>query len=349
MSLVPQAHATFEGSGIRKSIPGIRILGTGSYAPEKIVRNEDLATLGYDADWIVQRTGILARHHVNEGQASSDLAVEAARRCLEQANVDPSEIDFDFWFATMTADHYTPSTAALVQAALGCQASAIDMNAACSGFMYALIIGSQFIKTGCSRRALVIGSDVMSMVVDPQDKKTYPLFGDGAGAALLGPDENSDPKAASGILSYHLASEGELGHLLVIPGCGSRMPVNERVLADRDQYLKMEGRAVFKWAVRLIPEAINGACESAGLEVDDLDLIILHQANRRIIDAALANMDIPEEKVAVNLDRYGNTSAASIPISLDEAFRQGKIQPGSKVFLCGFGAGLSWGTCIFQW
>jgi 3-oxoacyl-[acyl-carrier-protein] synthase-3 len=330
-----------------RSIRGVKIAGTGSIAGQRRVPNDDLRQLGYDADWIVQRTGILARHHVEPGQATSDLAIAAARSCLADAGVSADEIDFII-VATMTPDHYTPSSSALVQSALGCRCPAIDVNAACSGFMYALIIGAQFVKTGCARNVLVIGADVMSMVVDPQDKKTYPLFGDGGGATLLTPDDSGRGGESCGILSYRLASEGELSQLLVVPAGGSRLPINSSVLENREQYLRMEGKAVFKWAVRLIPEVTQELLGQAGLTLGDVDLFILHQANRRILDSAVEYLGIPPEKVFMNLDEYGNTSAASIPLSLDEAIRSGRIQRGSRVLLCGFGAGLSWGACIYQ-
>jgi 3-oxoacyl-[acyl-carrier-protein] synthase-3 len=303
--------------------------------------------LGYDAEWIVQRTGILARHHVLPGQSTSDLAIPAARRCLDDAGVDPREIDFII-VATMTPDHFTPSSSALVQAALGCSCPAVDVNAACSGFMYALIIGSQFLKTGCARKVLVIGADVMSMVVDPQDKKTYPLFGDGAGATLLVPDDDATEEEGCGILAYRLASEGALSHMLVVPAGGSRRPICQSIVENREQFLKMEGQSVFKWAVRLIPDVTAELLAHAGLTIDDIDLVILHQANRRILDSANEYLRLPPEKLFMNLDEYGNTSAASIPISLDEAIRSGRICKGSRVLLVGFGAGLSWGACIYQ-
>lgn len=330
-----------------RSIRGVKVAASGSFAAEKRVLNEDLRELGYDADWIVQRTGILARHHVLPGQATSDLAIEAAKRCLLDAGVGPDQVDL-ILVATMTPDHYTPSSAALVQAALGCNCPAIDLNAACSGYMYALVIGCQFVKTGCARKVLVIGADVMSMVVDPQDKKTYPLFGDGAGATLLTPDDEPSDGEGCGILAYRLASEGALSNLLVVPAGGSRKPICQEVVDRREQYLRMEGQAVFKWAVRLIPEVTAELLAHARLTLEDIDLFILHQANRRILDSANEYLRVPAEKLFMNLDEYGNTSAASIPISLDEALRAGRIAKGNRVLLLGFGAGLSWGACIYQ-
>ncbi len=330
-----------------RTLRGIKIAGTGSYIPERRLANEDLAAMGFDADWIVQRTGILARHHITPGQATSDLAFEAATRCLKDAEVRPADVDLII-VATMTPDHYTPGCAPLVQAALGCSCPAFDLNAACSGFMYALMTGSQFIKTGCHRNVLAIGADVMSMVVDPLDRKTYPLFGDASGAALLSRDTEGGPNGGQGFLAYRLASEGELSQLLVVPGGGSRQPASAEMVAARQQFLKMAGPPVFRWAVRLIPEITVELVDSAGLTLNDIDLFIFHQANRRILDSAVEHLGIPVDKVFMNLDEYGNTSAASIPISLDEALKSGRIQHGNKVLLCGFGAGLSWGACIFQ-
>ncbi len=353
-SISTQTESEQAVSPFNREVLGIRILGTGSYAPDNEVLNEDLAQMGFDADWIVQRTGILARRHAPEDQATSDLAIGAAELCIQNAGVNVNDIDMIF-VATMTPDHYTPSTACLVQRHLGCVASAVDMNAACSGFMYALITGCQFVKSGSSKLALIVGADKMSCVVDDRDMKTFPLFGDGAGAALISLDtEPSDGQsdresiAPKGILAWRLASAGELAHTLVVPGGGSRKPCSEAVVSVRDQYLKMEGKVVFKWAVRLIPEIIDTICADAGITKEEIDLFILHQANRRILDAAIENVGIEADRFFVNLDRYGNTSAASIPVALDEAIQQGRIKPGSKVMLFGFGAGLSWGVCIYQ-
>jgi 3-oxoacyl-[acyl-carrier-protein] synthase-3 len=226
---------------------------------------------------------------------------------------------------------------------------AMDLNAACSGFVYSLITASQFVATGSSKRALVVGADMISMLTDPKDLKTYPLFGDGAGAVVLTADPNPDHGSASGILDFHLAAEGKLGHTLLIPAGGSRMPLSQDVLDNRLQYLKMDGKPVFKWAVRIIPEAIQGVLDRTGLELDDIDLIIPHQANIRIIDAAIETLGVDPAKVFVNVDRYGNTSAASIPIALHEAVEQGRVKRGSNVLMVGFGAGLTWGSCLFRW
>lgn len=314
-----------------------------------MVPNEALADLGCDPEWIVKRTGIQQRFHIGPGQATSELAIASAKACLEAANVSPEEIDL-IVVGTMTPDHFTPSVANLVQAALGCQAAAIDLNAACSGFVYALITASQFVKTGCSKRALVIGADAMTTVCDPKDVKTYPLFGDGAGAVLLGPAEASGSGGDEpGVLAYELGSDGDQASCLLVPGGGSRQPLSQEVLADRLNFLKMDGRTVFRWAVRLIPDAINTMLDQSGLQLDDIDLIVPHQANVRIIDAAIDSMGIDREKFVINLDRFGNTSAASVPIALTEALDDGRIAPGKIVMMLGFGAGLTWGSCLFRW
>ena len=335
-------------TSINREILGIQLLGTGSYAPDNEVLNEDLAQMGFDADWIKQRTGILARRHAFEDEATSDLAIAAAEKCIKNAGVSASDIDMIF-VATMTPDHYTPSTACLLQRHLGCVAGAMDMNAACSGFMYAMITACQFVRSRSSKLALVVGADKMSCVVDDRDMKTFPLFGDGAGAAIIrlgdpaAENTNSESVEPKGILAWRLASAGELAHTLVVPGGGSRKPCSEEVVSVRDQYLKMEGKAVFKWAVRLIPEVIDLICNDAGVSKEEIDLFILHQANRRILDAAIENVGIDPGRFFVNLDQYGNTSAASIPVALDEAIQQGRIKPGSKVFAVWIWSGVELG------
>jgi len=322
------------------TLTGVRILGTGSYVPEQVVCNEDLAALGCDAEWILQRTGIRERRKAAPNEATSDLAHQAALRCLENAQVSADEVDL-ILVATMTPDMLTPSTACIVQHRLGTVAPAMDLNAACSGFLYALVTGMQFVKSGCNRRVLVIGSDVMSRIINPDDKRTYPLFGDGAGAVLLGPSDEGH-----GFLSYTLGSEGDMGCLLSIPGGGSREPLTADGLVRGRQYLQMDGRAVFKWAVRLINDTIRDVVQHAGLSVADLNLVVLHQANARIIDAASDNLGIERERVIVNLDRFGNTTAATVPIALDEAVQTGRLQPGQRALLMGFGAGLTWGAGV---
>jgi len=329
--------------GRLQTLKGVEIKGIGAYVPAGIVRNEDLAELGYDADWIVQRTGILERRRAAPDQATSDLAYEAARRCLKNAEVEAKDVDL-LIVGTMTPDNPMPSTACRVQQRLGGNAPAMDMNSACSGFMYALVTAMQYVKTGCAQRALVIGADLMTRTLNPTDKKTFPLFGDGAGAVLVGTGNDDQ-----GLLSYMLGADGQGGDLLCIPAGGSREPLSQEALDDERQFIQMDGRPVFKWAVRLVAESILDVAEDAEILPQDIDLVVLHQANMRIIDSAVNDLGIDREKVVVNLQKYGNTSAASIPLALNEVYEQGRVQRGDKILLCGFGAGLTWGTAILKW
>lgn len=342
-----QGAATLSTRGRMGKVGGIRIVATGSYAPRQVVTNEDLAALGCDSEWIVRRTGILERRKAADEEATSDLCYEAATACLRRAGVTPDAVDL-ILVATITPDHPTPSTACHLQRRLGAVAPAMDVNAACAGFMYAMVTAAQFVATGNSCSALVVGADLMSRTVNPADPKTYPLFGDGAGAVLM---TAADDKAESGpgILSYQIGSEGCGGEMLCIPAGGSRQPLTPQAHREGGQFLRMDGRNVFKWAVRVFDESARQVLASAELTPNDLDLVILHQANQRIIDSAVADLAVPAEKVFVNLDRYGNTSAASIPLALDEAARQGRIRQGDLVLLCGFGAGLAWGTALVRW
>jgi 3-oxoacyl-[acyl-carrier-protein] synthase-3 len=321
----------------------VQILGVGSYAPPEVVTNNDLVAQGYDPEWIVQRTGILERRRAAPDMATSDLAHEAALQCIANAGVEASEIDL-IVVATMTPDTLAPSAACHLQRRLGSKAPAMDVNAACAGFMYALATAMQFVAGGGAKLALVVGADVMSRTVHADQKKTFPLFGDGAGAVLIG---RGTPQ--QGLLSYTLGAEGEGADLLYIPGGGSREPLTEESLAAGKQFLLMDGRSVFKWAVRLLGDTIADVLAHAELMPREIDHYVLHQANSRIIDAAVESLGIEREKVIVNLDRYGNTSAGSIPLALDEAYAAGRIQAGDRLLLCGFGAGLAWGTAIMQW
>ncbi|MDB4557905.1 ketoacyl-ACP synthase III [bacterium] len=326
-------------------IAGVQISATGSYVPDEIVTNEDLAALGCDSEWIIRRTGIHSRRRASEDQATSDLCYEAAVRCLKEAGISVDEIDLII-VATMTPDHPTPSTACHLQRRLGATAPAMDLNAACAGFMYGLITGSQFIATGNNQCVLVVGADMMSCTVNPDDKKTYPLFGDAAGAVLLTSDTN---KTDSGILSYQVGSEGCGGEMLCIPAGGTRQELTPEMHASGQQFLAMDGRNVFKWAVRVFDESAKQVLQQAGVDASELACVVLHQANQRIIDSAVSDLNVDRERVFVNLDKYGNTSGASIPLALDEAVNAGKIKRGDLVLLCGFGAGLAWGTALIRW
>ncbi|WP_407652530.1 beta-ketoacyl-ACP synthase III [Aporhodopirellula aestuarii] len=356
------ARGTVTARGRLGQIGGIRIAGTGSYVPENCVTNEDLAALGCDSDWIIRRTGIRERRHAAPDQATSDMCYEAARRCLENAGVKVEDIDL-IVVATITPDTPTPSTACQVQSRLGASAPAIDLSAACSGFTYALVTAAQFVATGNAENALVIGADLMSRTIDPEDKKIFPLFGDAAAAALVTPShpasdvpEETTPQAADdnapltdGIIAYQLGSEGCFGDMLCINAGGSRQPLTPERFEAGEHYMKMDGRGVFKWAVRVVDESAKDVMAHAGLSPDDLSLLILHQANQRIIDSAVSDLGVDPSKVFVNLDRFGNTSAASIPLALDEAVQAGRLKRGDLVLMSGFGAGLAWGTLILRW
>ena len=328
----------------RSTLTGVQILATGSYAPAEEVPNEALAELGCDADWIVQRTGIRSRRRARAEEATSDIATRAAQNCLQAAGVDAAELDL-ILVATMTPDSATPSTACLVQSNLGApQAPAMDINAACAGFMYALVSGMQFACGGNFRRVLVVGADVMTRAVNPSDKKIYPLFGDGAGAVLLGPGQSG-----CGLLSFLLGADGRGADLLHVRGGGSREPLNAAGLDAGRQFMQMDGRAVFKWAVRQCDGVIRDVLQQAELLPDEVDLYVFHQANNRILDAAAEQLGLRSEQVFRNVERFGNTAAGSIPLALDEARRSDLIGPGSTVALAGFGAGLAWGAGVLRW
>lgn len=325
------------------TLMGIQVLGTGAAVPGEVVRNEDLAALGYDADWIVQRTGIRERRRAPAGMSTSELALSAARQCLDRAGVEASDVDL-ILVATMTPDTRMPSTACHLQRKLGTTAASVDLNAACAGFMYGLTTAAQFVKTGCSKRALVVGADLMMQTVNPADKKTFPLFGDGAGAVLLAAGDKEQ-----GLVSYTLGCDGEGADLLCIPAGGTLEPITAEALIKNRHFIYMNGRPVFKWAVRLVADSIRCALEHANLTVDAIDHVVLHQANSRIMDAIAKDLGIDRAKLVINLDRYGNTSAASIPLALDEAVHEDRIHAGDLVLMCGFGAGLTWGTALVRW
>lgn len=321
-----------------------RIAGTGSYAPTKVLTNTDLERMVATSDeWIRERTGIRERRIAATGEACSDLAVQAGRRALTAAGVAATDLDM-ILVATCTGDFPLPATACLVQHQLGAtKAGACDLSAACCGFVYALSIADAYIKTGM-RHVLVIGSEVMSAITDWTDRNTCVLFGDGAGAVVL-----SASHGERGILSTDLRSDGTLCELIMVPGGGSRNPPSEKVITERQHYIKMKGNETFKIAVRTLEEIARTTLASNHLQVEDLDLYVPHQANVRILRAVMERLGLPIEKVFLNLDRYGNTSAASIPIALDEAVREGRIKEGSLVMLGAFGAGLTWASAMLRW
>jgi 3-oxoacyl-[acyl-carrier-protein] synthase III len=322
---------------------GVRIVGTGSYVPDAVVSNEHLhARLGFDSDWIVKRTGILERRHALPHQATSDLSVEATQRCFASSGVDPKDVDL-LVLGTFTPDMSFPSTACLVQDRLKLNCPAIEIEAACAGFMYALITAAAYVAAGASDMALVIGADCNSRILNPDDIKTYPLFGDGAGAVVL-----QKGSKEQGLVSYSMGSDGQGGEMLCRPSGGSRNPPSPEHLEQGLQYMFMDGRAVFKWAVAILCDTIQDVLKDAGLTPDDVDLYIPHQANIRIINAACDVLRIPRQKVFNNLEKYGNTSAGSIPLALDEAMAEGRLKPGQLALLSGFGAGLTWGTSLVR-
>jgi 3-oxoacyl-[acyl-carrier-protein] synthase-3 len=325
---------------------GFRVAAVGAAVPERVVDNVDLAHLGCDPEWILSRSGISQRRHAEADTATSDLAVAAAQAALAERPDLLERVDL-LVLGTFTPDTCIPSTACVVQARLGIEAPAMDVTAACAGFAYALVTAGQFLAAGSSDLALVIGADTNSRVVDPADLKTWPLFGDGAGAVLL---ERSKPDndTPAGLLSWSLGSDGRGADLLVCPMSGSRQPVTAAGVAAGDQFMKMDGRAVFKWAIRLAEENIRQVVERSGVPLEAVDLFVLHQANLRIIEGIRGSLGLPEERFLVNLDRYGNTSSGSIPLALDEAWRAGTIGPGSTVVICGFGGGLAWGSAVWR-
>jgi 3-oxoacyl-[acyl-carrier-protein] synthase-3 len=327
-----------------RSLTGVRILATGGYVPDGVVTNDHLKQrLGFNPDALFRLTGIRERRHALPHQATSDLCCEAARVCLDRAGVRPDDVDL-LLLATVTADMTTPATACLVQEKLGLCCPAVDLGAACAGFMYGLVTASSYVAAGTAEMALVIGGECMSRILDPDDAKTYPLFGDGSGAVLVtrgNPDQ--------GLISYSLGSDGSGASLLTRKGCGSRLPPTADVLAAGQHYLRMDGRGVFNWAVATLCDTVQQVLQSAHLSPGEVDLYIPHQANIRIINAALDVLGIPRGLVFTNLERYGNTSAASVPLALHEAVVDDRVREGDRIMLSGFGAGLAWGTALWRW
>ncbi|MBI3995942.1 MAG: ketoacyl-ACP synthase III [Nitrospirae bacterium] len=322
-----------------------RIIGTGSYLPKRIMTNRDLERLVETTEsWILERTGIRERRIADEREAASDLAVHAARQSLEMSGIDEKDLDLII-VATATPDMFFPSTACIVQDRIGArQAAAFDLSAACSGFLFALSVADQYIRNGVYRQVLIIGSEVMSRIIDWTDRNTCVLFGDGAGAAVL-----QRTQGEHGVLSSHLHSDGRLWSLIQVPGGGSRIPPSPAMLAERKPYIKMKGNETFKVAVRTLEEAVHETLKAAHVQPSELSLLIPHQANIRIILAVAQRLGLPMEKVMLNVERYGNTSAASIPIALDEAVRGGRVNEGDLLLFEAFGAGLTWGSALVRW
>lgn len=323
----------------------VGVVGLGHYVPERIVPNSELETIvDTSDDWIRSRTGIVNRRRAEPEVASSDLGAEAARRALADAGIQAEELDMII-VGTMTADSAMPATACIIQDKLGAyNCGAFDVSIACSGFAYALAVGAQFVATGTARKVLVVGADVMTRVLNFEDRTTCVLFGDGAGAVVLAPVEEG-----FGVLSVSLGADGRGGKHLIIPAGGGRIPHNTPGVNPADFYLQMDGKEVFKFAVQTMGKAALAAVEKAGLKPDDVTLFIPHQANIRIIEAATKRLGLPRERVFVNLENYGNTSCGSIPLALSEARDQGRLKKGDIVVLVGFGGGLSWGAVALRW
>lgn len=318
-----------------------RIVGTGSYVPEKLLTNEDLTKMVNTTDaWITERTGIKTRHITGPDEATSDLAAEAGRQALEAAGVAPEEVDC-IVVGTCTPDMFFPSTGCLVQHKLGARnACAFDVSAACSGMIYSTSVGDAFIRSGQYKTVLVIGADAVTKMVDFTDRNTCVLFGDGAGAFVLRPGDTP------GIEYTELGADGSQSRILEIPAGGSRMPTSHETVDNGSHYVKAMGREVFKLAVRVMEKSVVEALEKCGLHSDQIDLLVPHQANLRIIDAGRQRLGLPWEKVWVNIDRYGNTTAGTIPIALDEAIRSGHAGPGKRIVLVSFGAGFTWAIMV---
>ena len=321
------------------------ILGTGSELPNKIITNADLETLIETTDeWITVRTGIKQRRVLEEGKGNADMAYQAALRALEDAQLEPNDLDA-IVMGTVTADYPFPSSACVLEDMLGVRkAFSFDVNAACSGFLNALAISDSFIRTGLIKNALVVGSDALSRLLNWEDRTTCILFGDAAGAVVLGSVENGN----KGILSTRLRTDGSHVKTLYVPAGGSRNPTNPETVQNNEHTIMMNGKEVFKVAVRSMEEISRQALKDAGVTIDQVSLVIPHQANRRIIEALADRLGVPLEKVMINLDKYGNTSAASVPVALDEARRTGRIKAGDVVLLNAFGAGFAWGAAVVR-
>ncbi|MCB8813966.1 beta-ketoacyl-ACP synthase III [Desulfosporosinus shakirovi] len=323
----------------------VGIVGIGSYVPENIVTNKDFELfLDTNDEWIISRTGIKQRHIAPKDMPVSELCYQAGLKALEDAQIAPEEVDLII-VATITPDYAFPATACLVADRLGARnAAGFDLEAGCSGFVYGVVTGSQFIATGMYKTVLVIGGETLSKVLNWKDRSTCILFGDGAGAAVLQP-----VKEGFGFLGFELGSDGSGGALLSQPAGGSMYPASLETVEKNLHTLQMEGKEVYKFAVRVMGEVSLKVLKNADLKIEDVDLLIPHQANIRIVDAAVRRLGISPDKVVVNLDKYGNMSAASIPVALDETFKSGRIAEGDIIVMAGFGTGLTWGACVLKW
>lgn len=323
----------------------VGILATGSYTPDRVLSNFDLEKMVETTDeWIVSRTGIRERRICSAEQASSDVAYEAAKKALERANISAEQLDMII-VATVTPDMMFPSTACILQEKLGAKrAAALDVSAACTGFLYGITTAAQFIANGLYKYVLVVGVETLSKITNYKDRNTCVLFGDGAGAAVIG-----EVREGFGFQSFELGADGAGGELLCLPAGGSRIPASSESVENNLHYLSMAGGEVFKFAVRVMNSATEAVLSKAGVERENIDLLVPHQANKRIIDSAVQRFGLSEDKVAINLDRYGNMSSASIPVALDEAIAAGRVKEGDNVILVGFGGGLTWGATLLKW
>jgi 3-oxoacyl-[acyl-carrier-protein] synthase-3 len=322
----------------------ISITGIGAYAPDRVVTNDDLSEMMETSDeWIVERTGIRERRVAADDQALSDLALPAARAALEQSGTSGADVDLII-VATVTADMAFPSAAAILADELGAgEAGAYDLSAGCTGFMYAVAQGYGMLAAGLARHALVVGGDVLSRILDWSDRRTAVLFGDGAGAVVLG------RVSEGGFLGFELGADGSGGPQLYLPAGGSRSPASAETVAEKKHFVQMNGREVFKFATRVLVSSAQKVLAECGKTVDDVDVYIPHQANIRIIDHAAEKLGIPREKIVVNVERYGNTSSGSIPLALADAEAEGRLHDGALVLMTGMGAGLTWGSGLIEW
>jgi len=329
---------------IGKANGAISITGVGAYAPTRVVTNDDLSEMMDTSDeWIVERTGIRERRIAGDDQALSDLALPAAREALEHAGVPGPEVDLII-VATVTPDMAFPSAGAIIADELGADdAGAYDLSAGCTGFMYAIAQAYGMLAAGLAQRALVVGGDVLSRILDWTDRRTAILFGDGAGAVVL------QRVSEGGFLGFELGADGSGGPQLFLPAGGSRAPASAETVAEHKHYVQMNGREVFKFATRVLVSSAEKVLAECGKSVDDVDVYIPHQANVRIMDHAADKLGIPREKMVVNVDRYGNTSSGSIPLALAEAEADGRLQDGALVLMTGMGAGLTWGSGLIEW
>ena len=321
------------------------VLGTGHYVPDRVVTNKELEKYVDTSDeWIQSRTGIKTRHFAEDGMNTSDMCTIAAKQALEMANLSAEDLDMII-VCTLTPDMTIPSTACIVQDNIGAKNAAVfDLYAACSGFAYGAITAAQYIETGMYRHVLVIGAEILSRFLDMTDRNTCVLFGDGAGAAVFGPVPQG-----YGILGADMGADGSGGKYLNIPSSGVAILPTDEARAKHETYIKMDGKEVYKFAVKVMGRTAEKALERAGLSYEDIDLMVPHQANTRIIQSAAKRLHLPMEKVFVNIDKYANTSGASIPIGLDEALRQGRMKRDDIVVLAGFGAGLTWAGLVMKW